>query len=157
MKKKEYMKIILIGVIILPIVIFLLYKSLSVSNPQLANEENDEFLQQDIWALDTTKDYNLNTIINSGYPAIIDVGGSNCYACVKMRPVLEELNKEYQGRIIVNFIDLTKNYELTSQFDTYILPTQYFYYANGELYKKHVGALTKEEILEFIEEMNIDI
>lgn len=74
-----------------------------------------------------------------------------------MKPDLIELNQELQGKVIVNIVDVMEYYDLSKQFDINLIPTQFFYNSDGTLYKKHVGAMTKNEILSILEEMNIRI
>ncbi|MGM9970958.1 MAG: thioredoxin family protein [Anaeroplasmataceae bacterium] len=155
MKNKEFIKYIIMLIVILPIAGFLIYSSLKDINSN--NNEIVEDNEQDIWALEASSNFKLSKVLSSGYPAIIDVGGSTCAACVKMKPALSELNQELQGHVIVNIVDVMTYYDLSKQFDTNLIPTQYFYNSDGTLYKKHVGGMTKEEILVVLEEMNIEI
>lgn len=153
MKNKEYVKYIIMLIVILPIVGFLIYSSLKDINN---NSEIIEDNEQDIWKLEVNSNFKLSKVLSSGYPAIIDVGGSTCAACVKMKPALIELNQELQGHVVVNIVDVMTYYDLSKQFDTNLIPTQYFYNSDGTLYKKHVGGMTKEEMLILLEEMNIN-
>ena len=42
-------------------------------------------------------------------PRLVDLGAGKCIPCKKMAPILEELKKEYAGRMEVEFIDVWKN------------------------------------------------
>ena len=42
-------------------------------------------------------------------PLLVDLGAGKCIPCKKMAPILEELKKEYAGRMEVEFIDVWKN------------------------------------------------
>jgi thioredoxin 1 len=39
-------------------------------------------------------------------PRLVDLGVGKCIPCKKMAPILEELKKEYAGRMEVEFIDV---------------------------------------------------
>lgn len=91
-----------------------------------------------------------------GYPAMLDIGGSDCISCKNMATTLKELNKELMGKAIVKFIDYWQYGHLASQFEFEVIPTQFFYNENGELYKTHKGELTKEEILAIFKEMGYE-
>ena len=39
-------------------------------------------------------------------PMLVDLGKGTCIACKKMKPILDELKAEYDGRAIVKVIDL---------------------------------------------------
>ena len=39
-------------------------------------------------------------------PRLVDLGASRCLPCKMMTPVLDELKKEYAGRMQVDFFDV---------------------------------------------------
>ncbi len=43
-----------------------------------------------------------------GFPIIIDFGADSCIPCKEMAPVLKKLNEEWQGKVIVKFVDVWK-------------------------------------------------
>lgn len=47
--------------------------------------------------IDITKIW-LDSVINNGKPTLVDFAGSDCKPCKLMKPMLEELEKEYRGR-----------------------------------------------------------
>ncbi|HYG35406.1 MAG TPA: thioredoxin family protein, partial [Clostridia bacterium] len=54
----------------------------------------------------TTSD---GTAPKAALPRLVDLGADKCIPCKKMAPILEELKKEYTGRMEVEFIDVWKN------------------------------------------------
>ncbi|NLA33051.1 MAG: thioredoxin family protein [Mollicutes bacterium] len=73
-----------------------------------------------------------------------------------MAKVLQELNKELMGKAIVKFVDYWKYGYLASQFEFEVIPTQFFYDKNGNLYKTHQGEISKSEALNIFKEMGYD-
>ena len=95
-----------------------------------------------------------------------------------MAPVLQELNRELQGKAIIKFVDVWKYQALAQGYPISVIPTQIFIDAEGKPYTPkdaegknmklyslkdtnehvftaHEGAMTKEELLEVLEEMGI--
>lgn len=48
----------------------------------------------------------LDKIKSYKIPFVIDFGSDQCIPCKQMAPVLETLNKEWQGKAIVQFVDV---------------------------------------------------
>lgn len=83
----------------------------------------------------------------SGLPRLVDLGADQCIPCKQMAPVLEELKKEYAGRMTVDFIDVWKNPQAGKPYGIESIPTQIFYDPTGKELFRHVGAIPKENIL----------
>jgi thioredoxin len=80
-------------------------------------------------------------------PRLVDVGADRCIPCKAMVPVLEALRREYAGRLRVDFIDAWKFPEQAEPFNVYGIPTQIFIDASGRELHRHVGFISKDEIL----------
>jgi len=88
-------------------------------------------------------------------PIMIEFGASWCTWCRWMEPTLEELNKEYAGKVIVQSVDVEKFYNEVSGFDVSLLPTIYFFDADGNVFETRVGAMVKEDIVKVFESMGV--
>jgi thioredoxin 1 len=64
-----------------------------------------------------------------------------------MAPILEELRKDYAGRLTVDFIDIKLSPELAQAYSVQLIPTQIFFDANGSELFRHEGFYAKEDIL----------
>ena len=80
-------------------------------------------------------------------PKMLDLGAGKCIPCKMMEPILEELEKEYQGKFDVVFIDVRKNKSAGEQYGVRIIPTQIFFDAEGEELFRHEGFYSREDIL----------
>lgn len=78
---------------------------------------------------------------------MVDLGAKECIPCKMMAPIMEELEKEYQGRAAVIFIDVWKNPEAGPKFGIRAIPTQIFYDAQGKEITRHEGFLDKQTIV----------
>jgi thioredoxin 1 len=83
----------------------------------------------------------------SGLPRLVDLGSTTCIPCKMMAPILEELRKEYAGRMQVEFIDTNVNPDAKRQYRIDLIPTQVFIDASGQEIDRHVGFISKEDIL----------
>jgi thioredoxin len=77
-------------------------------------------------------------------PAIVDFYADWCGPCKTVAPVLEELSKEYEGKLLIYKVDTDAEQELSAVFGIQSIPTLLFIDANGSpamqagAYPKHV-------------------
>ena len=90
-------------------------------------------------------------------PRLVDVGADKCIPCKMMAPVLEELKSEYAGSLEVLFVDVWKNPEESSKYGIRMIPTQIFYDSSGKELYRHMGFMSREDILKKLGELNIPI
>ncbi|HMK24738.1 MAG TPA: thioredoxin [Chitinophagaceae bacterium] len=84
-------------------------------------------------------------------PAIIDFYADWCGPCKTVAPVLEELSKEYEGKLIIYKVDTDMESELSSIFGIQSIPTFLFIGADGEPMMQP-GAFPKHVFKKIIEE-----
>jgi thioredoxin 1 len=90
-------------------------------------------------------------------PRLLDLGADKCIPCKAMVPVLEELKKEYAGRLAVDFIDVWKNPPAGKAYGVEVIPTQIFFDASGKELFRHTGFFGKADILGKWAEMGVDL
>lgn len=90
-------------------------------------------------------------------PRLVDLGASKCVPCKMMAPVLENLKKEYTGRMDVEFIDVWKTPDAGKEYGIRVIPTQIFYKADGKELFRHEGFFGKEDILAKWKELGVDL
>lgn len=88
-----------------------------------------------------------NTAATRKVPRLVDLGANKCIPCKAMAPILEELKKEYAGRMDVQFIDVWKDPDAGKAHGVKIIPTQIFYGPDGKELARHQGFIDKEQIL----------
>jgi thioredoxin 1 len=93
----------------------------------------------------------------TGQPRLVDLGASACLPCIMMAPSLEELKKEYAGRLQVEFIDTWQNPGAKTQYDYFFCPTQVFIDASGKELFRHLGYYSKNDILAKWKELGVDL
>lgn len=90
-------------------------------------------------------------------PRLVELGADRCIPCKMMAPILEELRKEYSGKLEVAFIDVWKNRDAARRYGIRRIPTQIFYDASGRELFRHVGFFPKEDILAKWKELGVPI
>jgi len=79
-------------------------------------------------------------------PRLIDLGRNTCIPCKMMAPILEELKKEYEGRAIVEVIDLRENRDAARKYRIRVIPTQILFDRDGNEVWRHEGYIPKEQL-----------
>ncbi|SDM89075.1 thioredoxin 1 [Geoalkalibacter ferrihydriticus] len=86
-------------------------------------------------------------VAGTGVPHLVDLGADKCIPCQMMKPILDDLEKDFAGRMDVTFIDVWKNRDEARRFGIQMIPTQIFYDEKGvELYRRS-GFIGREDIL----------
>lgn len=80
-------------------------------------------------------------------PKLLDIGADNCIPCIKMAPILEQLEEDFAGRMEVQFIDAWKNRDEAANYGVRMIPTQIFFAPGGKELYRHTGFYSREDIL----------
>ncbi len=70
-----------------------------------------------------------------------------------MRPILDEIEKEYEGQVNVRFYDVRSLFgkPYAEKYMVQLIPTQVFLDKNGIEYYRHVGFFPKDEVVKILE------
>jgi thioredoxin 1 len=85
-------------------------------------------------------------------PAIIDFYANWCGPCRIMAPRLEEIAKEFAGKIIVYKVDTDQEQQLSTNLGVQSLPTLVFIPQNGKP-QASIGVISKESLVNAIHEV----
>ncbi len=103
-------------------------------NSDSVNDENVSDRASSEFDLDATSDFDLEKLKGYKLPIIIDFGYESCPGCKVIAPILKKVNEKYQGRVLVKYVDIQKNPEAAKDFPLRVVPTQFFFYADGTPY-----------------------
>lgn len=93
-------------------------------------------------ALEITND-NYQELLASGKPVVIDFWAPWCGPCRMVGPVIEELAKEYEGRVLIGKCDVDQNDEVSAVFGIRNIPTVLFFKGGPKPVDKQVGSAPK--------------
>ncbi|NOX48038.1 MAG: thioredoxin [Chlorobi bacterium] len=85
-------------------------------------------------------------------PCIIDFYADWCQPCKMVAPILEELSKEYEGKINIYKVDTEDQQELAAAFGIKSIPSMLFV-PMGEQPQMAAGALPKETLVQVISDV----
>jgi thioredoxin 1 len=88
---------------------------------------------------------NFESLKNGQQPLVVDFWATWCGPCRMVAPVIEELAKEYDGKITVGKCDVEENEDLAAEFGIRNIPTILFF-KGGEVVDKLVGAQGKAKL-----------
>ena len=88
---------------------------------------------------------NFETLKNGQLPLVADFWATWCGPCRMVGPIIAELAKEYDGRIVVGKCDVEENEDLAVEFGIRNIPTILFF-KGGEVVDKVVGAQSKAKL-----------
>ena len=97
-----------------------------------------------------------NQVPVKGMVTMIDLGATECVPCKMMAPIMEKMEKKYQGKAAIVFIDVWKNRDQASRFGIRAIPTQVFYDATGREVSRHVGFMSESAIVEQLTKMGVE-
>lgn len=83
----------------------------------------------------------------AGLPTLLDLGAGTCIPCKMMAPILDELKRDYRGKVNVILIDVNENREEALKHNIYTIPTQIFFDATGKELYRHEGFMAKADII----------
>jgi thioredoxin 1 len=100
---------------------------------------------------------NIEAVEPKMLPRLVDLGADKCIPCKMMVPVLDELTKEYAGKLQVQFFDVWKSPVYANQYRIRVIPTQIFLDPDGRELFRHEGFFSKEDILAKWKKLGFDL
>ncbi len=85
--------------------------------------------------------------VATNLPKLWDFWATWCPPCKQLKPTIEALEKEYEGKIEIRSIDSDENKELAQKFNVQAIPTLVFLDAKGNELSRIVGLVPRDTIV----------
>ena len=89
-------------------------------------------------------------VLKSSQPVLVDFWAEWCGPCKQLAPRVEEAAQQYGGQIKVCKVDIEEHRDLAVQYGIRSIPSLIIF-KSGEVSGVQVGALTQEQLGEFID------
>ena len=92
-------------------------------------------------AIDVT-DENINTILASQMPLLLDFSAEWCGPCKMMSPIVELIANDLDGKALIGKLDIDQNPNTAARFGVRNFPT-FLFFKDGKLVDRVIGAVPK--------------
>jgi len=89
-------------------------------------------------------------VTDSEIPVLVDFWAPWCGPCRMVAPILEELAKEYDGKVKMVKLNVDENQSTASEFGIRSIPTLILF-KNGKVFEHTLGAQSKENLKQMID------
>lgn len=97
----------------------------------------------------------LTKALQSGRPVLVDFGSNSCIPCRQLRPILQEIQKEQEGKLEVLVIDVNKIQNLAAEYRIQVIPTLVFFDSKGKEMFRHQGFKPKTALMEELKKIGV--
>ncbi len=90
-------------------------------------------------------------VLSSPIPVLVDFWAIWCGPCIAIAPLLEELGKEFEGRVKIGKLDVDHNRKVAMKYQIRSIPTLLMF-KDGQIAGHRIGAGSKTALKELIEQ-----
>ncbi len=89
-------------------------------------------------------------VLKSDVPVLVDYWAEWCGPCKAVAPVLDEVAREYSGKLKIAKLNVDENQEIPKKYGIRGIPTLMLF-KNGNIEATKVGALSKSQLTAFLD------
>ena len=90
-------------------------------------------------------------VLQSAQPILVDYWAEWCGPCKMIAPILDEVSTAYEGKLNIAKMNVDENREIPAKFGIRGIPTLMLF-KDGQLAATKVGALSKAQLVAFIDQ-----
>ena len=89
-------------------------------------------------------------VLEAGTPVLVDYWAEWCGPCKMIAPILDEVSKDYDGKLRIAKMNVDENRDVPAKFGIRGIPTLMLF-KDGQLAATKVGALSKAQLTSFLD------
>ncbi len=90
------------------------------------------------------------TVLKSSQPVMVDFWAAWCGPCRMVGPIIDDISKDYDGKVVVGKLDVDANQEFAAKYGVRNIPTVLIF-QNGEVVGRQVGVAPKTTYAEALD------
>jgi len=91
-------------------------------------------------------------VLQSDIPVVVDFWATWCQPCLKLGPILEDLEKDYEGKVKFGKLNIENDQAIAAKYGVLSIPTILFI-KDGEVKNQTVGLQPKKKLVKALEKV----